>query len=103
MHQTLHAKRAEIAALCRRYHVRQIEVFGSAARAEVFLPESSDADLIAESEATQDIPPLEQFFGLQGALSRLLGRPVNVIEANAIRNPFLLASINRARHLVYAA
>lgn len=83
--------------------MRQLEVFGSAARGEDFLPASSDADFLVEFDASAALPPLEQFFGLQAALSRLLDRPVDLIEAKAIRNPYLLASINRARDVVYAA
>jgi hypothetical protein len=103
MHRMILEKRNEIAALCRQYHVRHLEVFGSAARGDDFDWHSSDVDFIAEFDATTDLPPLEQFFGLQDALSRLLGRPVDLIEANAIRNPYLLASIDRARDVVYAA
>jgi hypothetical protein len=103
MHRMVLEKRNEIAALCRQHHVRHLEVFGSAARSEDFQLDSSDADVIAEFEATPEISPLEQFFGFRNDLSRLLGRPVDLIEASAIRNPYLLATINRARTVVYAA
>lgn len=103
MHRVIHAKRDEIAALCRRYHVRQLAVFGSAARGDDFDAASSDADFIAEFDPASDLPSLEQFFGFQTALSQRLGRPVDLLEAKAIRNPCLLAGINRARDLVYPA
>ena len=32
----------------------------------------------------------------------MLQRPVDLVEAGAVRNPFLLAGINQARELVYA-
>ena len=47
--------------------------------------------------------PLDQFFGLAHARARLLGRPVDVVERGAVRNPFVLAGINEAREVVYAA
>jgi predicted nucleotidyltransferase len=50
-----------------------------------------------------DMAPLEQFFGLADALARLLGRPVDLVERGAVRNPFVLAGINRTREVVYAA
>jgi hypothetical protein len=36
MHHLIDQRRADIAVLCRRYGVRQLEVFGSAARAMDF-------------------------------------------------------------------
>jgi hypothetical protein len=32
-----------------------------------------------------------------------LGRPVDLVEAGAVRNPYVLASIERNREVVYAA
>jgi predicted nucleotidyltransferase len=46
---------------------------------------------------------LQQFFGLAGALERLLGRPVDLAECGAVRNPFVLADINTAREVIYDA
>lgn len=103
MHQLIEQHRADIALLCRRYGVRQLEVFGSAARAADFDPASSDADFLVDFQPGGDLAPLEQFFGLADALSRLLGRPVDLVERGAVRNPFILASLNRAREVVYAA
>lgn len=90
-----------LADLCRRYGVSWLELFGSAARGEDFDPGRSDFDFLVEFEQRSDLPPLEQFFGLAEALERLLGRPVNLVQPSAIRNPYLRASINRAREVVY--
>jgi hypothetical protein len=48
MHPLIQEKRADIAALCRRYRVRHLEVFGSAARGDDFDLASSDADFLVE-------------------------------------------------------
>ena len=37
-----------ITSICKRYRVRRLDVFGSAARAEDFNPSSSDADFWVE-------------------------------------------------------
>jgi hypothetical protein len=103
MHRLIEAKRPEIAALCRRFHVERLEVFGSAARGDDFDPGESDADFLVEFGPDRGLPPLEQFFGLAEALEDLLGRPVDLIEPQAVVNPFVLAGINRSRELVYAA
>lgn len=103
MHRLIDQRRAEIAALCRRYQVRRLEVFGSAARGSDFDAAASDADFLVSFEPGSDLPPLEQFFGLADALRRLLRRPVDLVESGAVSNPFLRAEIDRAREVVYAA
>jgi predicted nucleotidyltransferase len=102
MHPLIDQHRAEIALLCHRYGVRQLEVFGSAARGADFDPDRSDADFLVDFERESNMSALHQFFGFAEALERLLGRPVDLVERGAIKNPFLLASIDRARELVYA-
>jgi len=101
MHPLLEAKIVDIAALCRRYHVRQLAVVGSAARGKDFDAAGSDADFLVEFDLSSELSALEQFFGLRADLSGLLERPVDLIERSAIRNPYLLASFNRAREVVY--
>ncbi len=103
MHPLIQEKRADIVALCRRYRVRHLDVFGSAARGDDFDPASSDADFLVEFEPQGDLPPLEEFFGFQADPSRLLERSVDLVEARAVRNPYVLANINRTREVVYAA
>ena len=43
-----------------------------------------------------------RLFGVGGARD-LLGRGVDLVEPGAVRNPYVLASINRNRESVYAA
>jgi predicted nucleotidyltransferase len=76
-------------------------VFGSAARADDFDAERSDADFLVEfsPEAPAD---LHRFFGIKSELETLLGRGVDLIEPGAVRNPFVLASINQHRESIYA-
>jgi uncharacterized protein len=92
-----------LAALCRRYGVARLEVFGSAARGADFDPERSDFDFLVEFEQRRDLSPLEQFFGFAEALEQVLGRPVDLVQASAIRNPYRRAAIDRSRELVYGA
>jgi predicted nucleotidyltransferase len=103
MHPLIGEYRAGIARLCHRYAVRRLEVFGSAARATDFDPATSDADFLVEFAPDTTLPPLERFFGLTDELAAVLGRRVDLVEAGAVRNPYILADINRTRELVYAA
>ncbi len=104
MHPAIGDKREALAALCGRFGVRRLEVFGSAARGVDFDAARSDADFLVEFAADSDAPsPLAAFFGFRDALSALLGRPVDLVEPGAVRNPYLRSSIERSRELVYAA
>ena len=86
MHPLIEQHRSEIAQLCRRYAVRRLEVFGSAARGADFDPERSDADFLVDFQPASGLPPLEQFFGLAEALEQLLGRPVDLLERPAVES-----------------
>ena len=102
MHPAIAQHRLGIAAICQRFGIRSLEVFGSAARADDFDPERSDADFLVEfSPGVQ--PGLDTFFGAKAALEALLGRSVDLVEPGAVRNPYVLAHINRHREAVYAA
>jgi predicted nucleotidyltransferase len=103
MHPLIEQLRAEIAQLCRRYAVRRLEVFGSAARGADFDPARSDADFLVDFEPGSGLSALRQFFGLAEALEQLLGRHVDLVEPRAIRNPYLRASIDKAREVVYGS
>ena len=96
-------RRSDITELCRRYRVRQLAVFGSAARDEEFDPARSDADFLVEFEPQSGRGALEEYFGFQADLSRVLDLPVDLVEIGAIRNPFVLADIARSREVIYAA
>jgi uncharacterized protein len=101
MHADIAKKRPELIALCRRYDVARLEVFGSAAREGDFDPDRSDVDFLVEFSPGTDLPPLEQFFGLADALADVLGRRVDLVEPSAIQNPYIRAAVNRSRDLVY--
>lgn len=101
MHPSIEEKRSDISRLCREFHVRRLEVFGSAARVTDFDPASSDADFLVEFEPA-GMRDLDGYFALKDALEALLHRPVDLVESGAIRNPYLRANIDRAREVVYA-
>lgn len=98
----LEEKRAQIVALCKRYHVCRLDVFGSAATGS-YDPQKSDVDFLVEF---QPLPPgqrAEAYFGLLEALQDLLGRPVDLVVARAIRNPYFRQAVERSREVLYAS
>jgi uncharacterized protein len=95
-------RRSEIADLCRRFGVRQLAVFGSAARGSDFDPERSDVDFVVAFEQI-DAVSLERFLALRDALSATVGRPVDLVMEGSVRNPFVRASIERSAETVYGS
>ena len=102
MHPAVARHRPGIAAICRRYRIQRLEVFGSAARGDDFDPERSDADFLVEFAPGMQ-PDLQTFYGAKAELERLLGRSVDLVEPDAVRNPYVLSGINRYREAVYSA
>ncbi len=103
MHTEIEKHRETLTSLCQRYGVVRLEVFGSAARGADFDPAKSDADFLVEFDKDSGLSALDQFLGFSEALERLLGRPVDLVEASAVRNPYVRATINRSKELIYAA
>ena len=103
MHAAIADKQEELAALCRRHGVARLEVFGSAARGADFDPETSDADFLVEFRPTAGPRTLDQYFDLKDALCDALGRSVDLVKLGAVQNPYMRASIDESRELVYAA
>ena len=55
-------------------------------------------------EFAPDTPvDLHRFFGLKTDLDQVLGIGVDLVEAAAVRNPYVLADINRSRRTIYGS
>lgn len=99
--QHVQALRAEVDALCRRHHVRRLDLFGSAVRGQAGA--GSDYDFLVEFDP---LPPggyAEAYFGLLEGLQTLLGAPVELVVERAIRNPYFRESVQAHREALYAA
>lgn len=93
--------RANLEALCRRFGVRRLELFGSAVTG--FQRETSDLDFLVEFEPPIGPGYADRYFGLLEALEALFGRPVDLVVASAIKNPYFRDTVEKTRELIYAA
>lgn len=100
MTERLNVDRAAIDELCREYGVEQLSVFGSALTDE-FEPERSDIDLLVEY--LPGVNSLESYFGLKTRLEDLFGRPIDLVMRSALRNPYLIETIETTKRDLYAA
>ena len=94
--------RSQIAALCRQFGVRRLAVFGSAAREKDFDPQRSDVDFEVAFDAPNGAR-LDDFLALRDALAAAVGRPVDLVMAGSVRNPYLRDAIRRSAETIYGA
>lgn len=99
---SLHRNRAGLEALCKKYHVRRLEVFGSAVR-EDFDLQRSDLDLLVDIDSAVSSSYFDDYFGLREALESLFERPVDLLSIDALENPYFIERIANERETLYAA
>ncbi len=102
MEREIGLKREEIAELCRHHRVRRLALFGSTV-GEGFDPERSDLDFLVEFKPLPPGTYADTYFGLLEALQQLFGRPVDLVDDSAIKNPYFRESVERSQALLYAA
>ena len=93
---------AEVRALCEKYRVKRLTLFGSAVNGT--FDEASDVDFIVEFEWHPD--PLERgrlWVELWEELKDVLGRDIDLIVASTIKDPYFAAAIASERFDLYAA
>ena len=96
-------KRSAIEALCKRYGVARLEVFGSATGSS-FNPQTSDLDfLVTFGPPEPGMDAADQYFELLFALEELFHRRIDLVCAKAMRNPYFIRSVNAGRRVLYAA
>jgi predicted nucleotidyltransferase len=98
----IETRRQPLESLCRRYAVRQLRLFGSAATG-LFEPEHSDLDFLVEFDRPEGMDKFEQYFGLQQDLAKLFGRKVDLVDWNAAKNPFFRAEAESEAKIVYGS
>ena len=104
MHPSIAEKHEKLLDLCRRYGVTRLDVFGSAAHGRDFNVSTSDVDFLVEFEPPGD--GLTRYLDFRDALEALLGRPVDLVDRNAIeasRNYIRRRRILAGAEPVYAA
>jgi predicted nucleotidyltransferase len=100
MHPLLASQLPAITALCERYGVAHLELFGSATSTE-FNPETSDFDFLVELDTTLPGSRARRWTELADELEHLLGRHVDLVNPRYIRNPYFLRTVNESRTLIY--
>ena len=91
---------AALSDLCRRYGVKRLYLFGSAASDR--LQPSSDLDFLVEMADRQpNAAYASRYLDFAEGLEQLFARRVDLVTEQAVRNPYLRREIQATRKLVY--
>jgi predicted nucleotidyltransferase len=90
---------AKLAEICRRHRVRELSLFGSAARGE--MRADSDIDMLVDYSSDAR-PSLLDLIAMKNELSDLLGRPVDLGVKRAVKPRFRDRILAEAQ-VIYAA
>jgi len=91
----------QIQSLYRKHRVSVLFVFGSVL-GDTF-NEESDIDFVVDFSDVSLEDYADNYFDLKFSLEKLLERDIDLLESRAIRNPYLLESIDSTKQLVYEA
>lgn len=85
--------------LCASHHVDKMYLFGSALK-ENFNSES-DYDFLVKFKPIQLAEYFDNYMAFRQKLKELLGRNVDLLEEQTLKNPILINSINKNKELIY--
>ncbi|MCL1942339.1 MAG: nucleotidyltransferase domain-containing protein [Candidatus Azobacteroides sp.] len=89
----------QIIDLCSKYNVRRLFAFGSVLTDK--FNEQSDVDLIVDFDKAAVKDHFLNYFDFKYALENLLGRQVDLLEEQPIRNSYLRKNIENTKTLIY--
>ena len=102
MTNTLTADRDKLKELCRQYGVQRLDLFGSASTGGS-RREDGDLDFLVEFLPVPIASYADTYFGLLEALERHFGKPVDLVVASSVKNPYFLQSIEATKTPIYEA
>ena len=91
----------QIIALCEKHRVLQLYVFGSALGNKFNKDSDIDFTVVCDREALPFDVYGNNYFDLKFALEDLLGRDVDLVEYNAVKNPYFKKELDQTKQLIY--
>lgn len=87
---------------CKRFHVKELFLFGSAADGR-FKKGQSDYDFLVRFLPCGATEHADRYFGLLETLQDLLDAPVDLVEVDALKNASIIEDAKRSQVRIYAA
>ena len=101
MTQIIEQNRDKLINLCKKYKVAELDVFGSAAMDD-FDEDVSDIDFLVEFDETVKENRFDNFFSMLEELQKLFNRPIDLVEAGGLKNPYFIKRVNQTKRKIYA-
>ncbi|WP_312074765.1 nucleotidyltransferase domain-containing protein [Chryseobacterium sp.] len=97
--RNLDLNKKQIEALCKSHKVENLYLFGSILNDN--FNSLSDIDILVKFYPINFSKYFENYLSLKESLSRILGRKVDLVEEQTLKNPILINSINRTKQKIY--
>ena len=85
--------------LCKTHKVRELYVFGSVLTSG--FDKESDIDFLVQFDYIDILEYADNYFSFKESLANLMGREIDLIENQAVRNPIFRKILDREKKLVY--
>ena len=85
--------------LCDKYHVDKMYLFGSALNSN--FNSKSDIDFLVKFKPIELAKYFENYMAFKENLKKLLGREIDLVEQQTLKNPILINSIDKNKELIY--
>ena len=82
VHDRIEISEEQLADICRRYHVRELSLFGSVLRDD--FGNDSDIDVLVAFEPDAQVG-LFKYYDLQQELQQLLGRSIDLVPKDGLK------------------
>jgi len=100
MNANVQLDRSVLAEFCREWRIRELFIFGSALRED--FNANSDLDFLVSFEPGASLD-IDRLLDMKEELEACFGRPVDLVEKEAMRNPWRKHEILKTRQVLYAA
>lgn len=88
-----------VRALCVRYGIRRLDLFGSAT-SDRFDEQTSDLDFVVDF-ADRSPGYADRYLAVADGLESLFGRPVDLVTERSIQSPSFRRSVEASRRMLY--
>jgi predicted nucleotidyltransferase len=86
-------------SLCKQHKVKELYIFGSILTSE--FNKDSDIDMLVQFDNVDILQYADNYFDFKEKLETLLGREIDLLENQAIRNPIFRKILDRDKKIVY--
>lgn len=86
-------------ALCRQHRVKTLYAFGSVLTGK--FGKDSDVDLIVKFDDMPVERYADNYFDFKFSLQDIFDRPVDLLEEQALKNPYFIKELNATKQLIY--